>query len=119
MKRLSELVQLPDNWDGYGSPRLQPAVVSAAFDLLRTLSAFHLPSPELFPVSGGGLQFEWQADKCELEIEVLPEGLLEFLIVDAKGEMREGRLLPSPLLSEHIYRLVHWFRSGQPSVVLL
>lgn len=32
---VSGLADLPDNWDGCGSPRLQAKALSAAFDVLR------------------------------------------------------------------------------------
>jgi hypothetical protein len=119
MRKIVELAALPEDWDGYGSRPIQPAAIRVAAELLGMLSEFDLPSPQIFPVSGGGIQLEWQNAKCELELEILPDGSLEFLIADQAGEMREGRLLPLPHSNEQVYRLVYWFKREQASVVLL
>jgi hypothetical protein len=106
--RLTKLAELPENWDGYGSPRLQPSAMETASDLLVMLSHLRMPMPHFAPVSGGGLQLEWQRDKKELELEILPSGEVSFLIVDDTGQMLEGTLPRH--LSPGIKRLAGWFK---------
>lgn len=106
LDKLAELSILPDNWDGYGSPSLQPAVKEAAADLIGILCEAGAPLPHFAPVSGGGLQLEWQRNGRELELEILPNGDLAFLKVYESGEMEEG-LLPRSF-HDHVVELVQW-----------
>lgn len=107
-RKISELAQLPENWDSYGSRSIQPAAIKQAADLIAYLSKFNLPSPHIFPVSGGGIQLEFEQGGRELEIEILPDGSLEFLKVDEKGEMQEGKVLSGS--EPEIRRLVYWLQ---------
>jgi hypothetical protein len=53
--------------------------------------AFDLgPVPRILPVSGGGIQFEWENGKRELEIEFRPDMNIEFLLAE-DGEPIEAR----------------------------
>lgn len=51
----------------------------------------NLPTPHISPVPGGGIQFEWQKGYRELELEILPNRSIEFLVV-TEGDMTEGHL---------------------------
>jgi hypothetical protein len=116
-EELSELAELPENWNGYGSPRLQPAAISEASNLIGILEVLHMPVPQFVPVSGGGIQLEWHNNKCELEVEIRADGTMEFLIVDETGTMREGRFPLS--YTSLLYALADWFKREKPSVSLL
>jgi hypothetical protein len=109
-RKISELAQLAENWDSYGSrPISQPAIEQAA-DILACLSNLDLPNLQIFPVPGGGIQLEFQQDSRELEIEILPDGSIEFLMVEG-GEMREGS---TPYGSRgDLYRLAYWLKGAQ------
>ncbi len=112
--KLAELAALPENWDSYGSPAVQPLARQRAADLLDLLGQFKLPAPQIFPVPGGGLQLEWQKAGGGMELEILPDGSLEFLIEDADGQMREGGLAFS---REDLARMSLWFTRSQARVV--
>lgn len=45
-----------------------------------------MPEPSVSPVSGGGLGFHWRADARDLEIEILPDGRVEYLKTLKMGE---------------------------------
>lgn len=109
LAKLAELSALPDNWDGYGSPGPQPAVQEAASALIGILWKAGVPTPHFAPVSGGGLQLEWQKQGRELELEILPHGEIAFLKVYESGEMQEGIL---PCSAQHeVVELVRWFNA--------
>ncbi len=110
-KKITELTQLPENWDSYGSRPIQPSAIEQAADLLALLSRLDLPRPEIFPVPGGGIQIEFQQDRRELEIEILPNGSTGYLQVAETGEMREDTI-PSGS-REDIYRLAYWLQGGE------
>jgi len=117
LKKVTELAELPEDWDGYGSRPIQQKAYQQAANLLSYLSKFNLPAPQIFPVPGGGVQFEWQNAKCGLEIEALPDGSIEYLIVDERHEMREGSVTPGSFIE--VDRLVNWFNRQMSSVALV
>lgn len=115
-RKLTDLSKLPENWDGYGSRPIQSPAIRQAASLVEQLSQFSIPAPQIFPVPGGGLQFEWKNAKCGMELEILPDGTMEFLIEDAEEQMREGVISPS---YENLSRLILWFNCQRASVVEL
>jgi hypothetical protein len=103
--------KLPENWDSYGSRPIQPAAIERASEALDFLSSINLPPPQIFPVPGGGLQLEFEQDGRELEIEFLPDGSTEYLMVASNGEMLEGSI-PSGSKGD-LYRLTYWLQGKQ------
>lgn len=89
IQKIAGFEQLPMNWDSYGSRRVADAVIRNAIDLVMT--TFDLgPVPRILPVSGGGVQFEWEKGERELEIEILPDLRIEYLLAE-NGEPVEPR----------------------------
>jgi hypothetical protein len=89
LEALAKLRGLSKNWDGYGSPSIRPAALDAAHLLIAMLEQIPLPTPQVCPVTGGGISFTWKHNMRELEIEILPGGSAQYLAVAtdaAKGE---------------------------------
>lgn len=95
--RLRQLADLPVGWDGEGGPALKATAKAAAINLVNRGFFDRVPRPHMGPVMGGGLQFEWQIGSRGLEIEVLPNGSIEFLAVqgDAQGQ---GQIMDDSML---------------------
>ena len=106
LRRIGELKQLPEDWDSYGSPRVQQLAAQRAVEIVRAAAMEDVHPPQIVPVSGGGLQIEWTSGKRELEIEVLPDGSIEYLAVDAHQTM-EGPV-PIKNLDWSVQTLVCW-----------
>jgi hypothetical protein len=77
-------MHLPDNWDSYGSPHIQEVAAQRILEILSAAQTEYSPIPRIVPVSGGGMQVEWGVGNCELEVEALPDGSVEFLLVDGE-----------------------------------
>jgi hypothetical protein len=88
VQMLREFARMPQNWDGYDSPPLTTGASHTAMELLAAIGD-GLAGVRIAPVSGGGVQFEWHIGARELELEILPEGSVQFLIVEG-GQMQEG-----------------------------
>ena len=58
-----------NNWDGYGTPKISNPLKQKCFEILEVIGRHHFNLPSVFPVCGGGMQFEWKAGNRELEIE--------------------------------------------------
>ena len=78
LKELDVLRNLSPNWDSYGSPPLTDAAYTRARNFLLSLTNEAKP-PIIVPVSGGGVQFEWESHGRELEVEFLQNGEIEYL----------------------------------------
>ena len=67
---IDELRLLQPNWDGYGSPAIDPRAIEAAVKILAA-------KPELFPCNGG-VQVSFFVDGREYSITLKPDGDQEF-----------------------------------------
>ncbi len=115
-KKLEQLSKLPENWNSYGSRPVQAEAIEITANLLSDLVKLKMPEPQIFPVSGGGLQLEWKNLGRELEIEIRCDRRIEFLVVDEEGEMYEGQLPNHNSLYEVSF-LTHWFnKEGKTSI---
>jgi len=105
LKGIFRLKRLCDNWDGEDSPRPSTIALDSASDLLVSLPFEDLPTPFVSPSSIGGVQLEWTQNGRELEIEVLPDGSMEFLTVVNGNPQNEGSTTREQVLS-----LTRWLR---------
>lgn len=80
-----QLGSLAGNWDGEGSPPPTEAAVNAAVDFISAVATLRfveeLPTPQLYPVPGGGAQIEWRQGDRYLEIEIMPDATAHYLMV--------------------------------------
>jgi len=86
------LERLPTDWDSYGSPPPSNELADFCIDWLKNIPFNDLPSPNVVPVSGGGIQFEWSLPDRELELEVLPNYTIEFLKVERGEPLDQGEV---------------------------
>jgi hypothetical protein len=88
---VARMAALPANWDSYSSPPLSETVRQNAVQLLASIEYEDLPAPRIVPISGGGLQIEWQYNRRELELEIV-SGSHEvlFLKVHEDDSAKEG-----------------------------
>jgi hypothetical protein len=106
---LQKLHQLGANWDGYGSPAVNPCVLEQGARILSALEIEGLPAPVICPVPGGGIQFEWEYAGRAMEIEVLPDGTIQYLAVE--GGASEEDTLPAGSV-DYTRRLLAWLIQG-------
>jgi hypothetical protein len=64
---LDDLGRLGPNWDGYGAPVIDPAIIGSARQWSRAMH-FNI-CPRVVPMAGGNLQLEWHSGPKILEIE--------------------------------------------------
>jgi hypothetical protein len=117
-RAIAHLVDLPIGWDGNASPAIQQSAIDSAWRVLSELERYdELPSPYVGPTVGGGLGIEWHCGSRELDLEILPDGSIEYLKTHAVptdlgvGQMDDGQL-PLNRLGEGVRRLASWLMIG-------
>lgn len=86
--RLSELLGLEANWDGYAARPLDSRALAVAANMIRWAAQNGFPAPEIFPVPSGGIQLEWRVGPMELEFEIEPGASSAVFVGD---DRRSGR----------------------------
>lgn len=67
ISKINSFGELGDNWNGYGAPPFTKSLLDKAKKILRTLRH----CPEVFPIAGGAIQFEFENDAGDyLEFEI-------------------------------------------------
>jgi len=108
---LYRIMKLPDNWDSYGSPSIPEVLYKNAENFLRCLEVEDIEAPFVAPVSGGGIQFEWQNKTRELEIEFVQSNVFGYLKIIGDEPFDEGQF---PIQNYDSARLlIKWFKTGQ------
>ena len=71
IQKIESFGDLKDNWNGYGAPEFSKELLNVARNAIFKLSYF----PEIFPISGGAIQFEYEKPTGEyLEFEIYENG---------------------------------------------
>ena len=75
IRKISELANLPDNWDSYGALKIEKDTITRAIDFILDLMNMSekfvsLSRPNVVPCPDGSIQFEWYYEDKELEIEL-------------------------------------------------
>lgn len=81
-ERITALGKLSAGWDSYGSQPPNHVAIAGSRQLFEESQQRGLPLPQIVPVAGGGIQLEWNLPRKALELEVLPTGAVECLMVD-------------------------------------
>ena len=108
---LDRIMALPENWDYYGSPSIPEVLYSNAKNFLRSLEVEDIEPPFVAPVSGGGIQFEWQNKARELEIEFVRSNVFGYLKIIGDEPVDEGQFSVQDYNSARL--LIKWFKTGQ------
>ena len=108
---LQRVIDMPENWDGEGSPRPDAGPIEATRLLLIRLQDSALgpvPVPFVCAIAGGGVQLEWTSSGKHLEMEFVDAETIVFL-------KQEGGLVQSGEFPAHdaeaTRRLLDWFTS--------
>lgn len=108
LRDIAEISNLPRDWNSYGSPPLTADAKRQAIDVaLRFSTGVALPPPSVAAVSGGGVQFSWDVGAKALELEVMPDGGIDYLRIYDDDTMSEGRINPA-MAADHLRQQVRW-----------
>jgi hypothetical protein len=103
-KRVNVLLNLHDNWDGEGAPRISYECVMAAFGLVLTNVTHETPAPHFVPTSQGGIQAEWHLGGTDLELIFDPTEPARYYYAGLDGVEIEGLVGDDPSLVRALMR---------------
>lgn len=93
LERLVGLITLPENWDSYGAPPVDPQCVHTAIRLLLDTMQDDSPAPAVVPTCRGGVQLEWHTRGLDLEVEILSPSRLHLYFEDQQtGATNEAEI---------------------------
>lgn len=104
-KKVNILLNLSENWDGYGAQRIIHECVIAAFSLVLPPNATHeTPEPQFVPTSQGGIQVEWHLGGIDLELVFDPSASAHYYYAELNGIEIEGEVGDDPSLVRSLIR---------------
>jgi hypothetical protein len=84
--RLTELLDLPKNWDQRGSAAVRRDAASFTLTVLSQVMPPTAPAPAIIPLGHGGLQLLWSNARSDLEVEVLgPNDVVSYHLDKSSG----------------------------------
>ncbi len=105
-KRLFGFRRLLHDWDSYGSSPPSETAINVATKIIKVIDSNRFSMPRINPVSGGGIQLEWDIDTREIEIEILEDGSMQFLRVEGGDPLDEGPI--SSIADVNVNSLLLW-----------
>ena len=93
LQSLQDLLQLPQDWDGYGAVRIQEQIAQKALMVLVEVMENDAPAPSVVPLSDGGIQVEWHQRGRNIEIEFPADKAPDFYYYEDGTELEsEGQV---------------------------
>ena len=89
-RKLEVIGRLKYNWDSYGALPLNTQARQFTVQVLRWLGDEDLPPPAVVLESDGTIQMEWRAKGKELDVGLVNGDRIEYVKVDANGDVGEG-----------------------------
>ena len=71
---------LPEEWDSYGGATISPTAISEARRVLTATINLNLPEPWTAPGGDGGIGIQWDLERIELYIDIVPGEVTTYLL---------------------------------------
>ena len=115
--RLSELLALEENWNGYGEKGIDARCAVRAVGLVGLLCP-HGPAPVAVPVHDGSIQLEWRdvawrgKKRSDIEVEIPPEGPITAGLFEGGKLVEEVFATPGEIHEGQWRELAGWFAAN-------
>lgn len=114
-QELDRLAALPPNWDAEGAPRIQPAIIAAARQFISRWPNDIATVPAVVPSAVGTLQFEWNAGRRSLELEIETPSTVHYLKWDPDENTEDEGIFGIDEIDKAEF-LIRWFMRGVTNV---
>ena len=106
IEQLEAMRSVKENWDGYQAAAPCPIAIDLARDFVRLIEAVLRGDRALTlhvgPTPPGGILIDWEDDDTEHEIEIDPDGSIEFLHMNKRTkEIRTRKFSPGQRMVVH------------------
>ena len=92
--------ELPENWDSYGGYAISPEAITEAKLILTAAIDLNLPEPWVAPGGDAGIGIQWDTDRAELYIDVVPKEETTYILTPkARGVVEADGILTTENLS--------------------
>ena len=93
IEQLDAMRSMEENWDGYHAVAPCVVAIDLAMDFVRLIEAVRRGALTLHvgPTPPGGVLIDWEDDLKEHEIEISPDGSIEFLHMNKTTKQIETR----------------------------
>ena len=109
---IERLRRLDPNWDGYGAPAIDPAIIDVARSFVASLPATCRIPPRVVPMSSGALQLEWHDGPRSLELEFESPDSIRYLQWHPQANVEREEILLIRDKSKFA-ALIEWFMSRE------
>ena len=89
-KKFREFSELPENWDTYGGTLISPEAIDEARHILTTGMDLNLPDPWVAPGGDAGVGIQWDTDRAELYIDIVPKEETTYVLTPKTGNLHEA-----------------------------
>lgn len=93
LKRLQHFATLEKDWNGYIAEPIAEENIEAATQLVELAGK---SQPEIFPLSSGGVQCEWENDKLYIELDISLSDLWEIAWRDENDNWVKAKVRSNP-----------------------
>lgn len=93
VRRLVELLDLPERWDGRDAKRVQTQTAYYASTFLGAVCSPSTAEPQIVPTIAGGLQIEWHKNNVDIELELEGPYTMHLFI----EYLDDGRIIDRPM----------------------
>ena len=108
---IETLERLGPNWNGYGSPPIDPEIIGSSRRFILSLPDDLVSVPQVVPMTRGRLQFEWHCGARHLELEFETATTIHYLRWDTRTGFEEEALVPLADQGDAV-DVVRWRVSG-------
>lgn len=102
--KINGFENLPANWDSYNADSISTSAISMGLEVLNYLKREGTLTSgivvNVFPMRDGGIQFEFEAENLDAELEINPQGDLTLILFNDNGDIILKQPIKSYELSE-------------------
>ena len=86
---LARFSDLPENWDSYGGSPISASAIAEARRILTVAIKLRLPTPWVAPGGDAGIGIQWDTNRTELYIDIVPGEETTYVLTPKEGDLSE------------------------------
>lgn len=87
---LARFSDLPENWDSYGGSPISADAITEARRILTAAIKLRLPTPWVAPGGDAGIGIQWDTNRAELYIDIVPGEETTYVLTPKEGDLSEN-----------------------------